>query len=389
MSQVLGVLAALAAPLVMTIGFYIWEGLWKGSSLNLNIYKGGLATIVFLFIIGFINLSSQQSFLSHGGTSTDIGYLLLSSLIGITIGDTCWLQAMTMIGARRVIVVDVTKPFLAALVGYIGLNEEVGPFLLLGLVLTMSGVALVSFEQTGKKNDKDIRKDGAKEGAKNEENIENKENNKENEKESKKEMESFIETKSKSVQVALEIENNTTTTTATATTTTTATANGTSPSTSKLMAGYVFAFLNVLFDVLGAFLTRKYGSQMTTFDINAVRFGSAAVTLGMVGGIAKTCIARESTLGIGLLGKTNWLENMSTRTWLWISVAVLFVTVGCPALSNWALFQLPLSVCLCLTSVSPLYAIPMSFLVKKEKVTLRAVVGSVVAISGVVVLYIT
>jgi len=128
---------------------------------------------------------------------------------------------------------------------------------------------------------------------------------------------------------------------------------------------------------------------MTTFDINAVRFGSAAVTLGMVGGIAKTCIARESTLGIGLLGKTNWLENMSTRTWLWISVAVLFVTVGCPALSNWALFQLPLSVCLCLTSVSPLYAIPMSFLVKKEKVTLRAVVGSVVAISGVVVLYIT
>lgn len=46
----------------------------------------------------------------------------------------------------------------------------------------MSGVALVSFEQTGKKKDKDIRQNGAKEGAKNEENVENKENNKENEK---------------------------------------------------------------------------------------------------------------------------------------------------------------------------------------------------------------
>ena len=129
LNYILGVVAALSAPLIMTIGFYIWDGLWSGSSLGLNIFKGTLATVIFLIIIGIINLASNQIYFQHQGTNEDIGWIVLSAFIGITIGDTCWLQSMAMIGARRVIIVDVTKPFLAAIIGFIGLNEPITPLL--------------------------------------------------------------------------------------------------------------------------------------------------------------------------------------------------------------------------------------------------------------------
>jgi drug/metabolite transporter (DMT)-like permease len=153
----------------------------------------------------------------------------------------------------------------------------------------------------------------------------------------------------------------------------------------------VFASLNVFFDVLGSFLTRKFGAKLTTFDINAMRFGSAAITLLFFGGVARVLVRgdRDSPTSVGLFGKKDWWRQMSQRSWLLVSCGVLFVTVACPALSNWALFQLPLGICLCLTSIGPLFAIPMSLCLKKERVTLRAVVGSVVAIIGVVVLQLT
>mmetsp|Transcript_15621 Transcript_15621/g.21011 ORF Transcript_15621/g.21011 Transcript_15621/m.21011 type:complete len:353 (-) Transcript_15621:125-1183(-) len=348
----LGIVAALSAPFVMTCGFYIWEGLWKGSSLGLNVFKGFLATIIFLIIISILNLASGQSWLQHGGNSTDIGFLLLSSFIGISIGDTCWLQAMTMIGARRVIVVDVTKPFLAALVGYVGLNEPAGPFLFLGLALTMSGVSLVSFEQAATQQ----KLPGPSKKVLNDQEPPN--------------------TNEQAVALASNAADNN------------VVDRKNCYWSTQLALGYVFAFFNVLFDVLGSFLTRKYGTQLTTFDINAVRFGSAAVTLAAVGGAAKGFVARDSVWGVRFFGKTDWLAEMPRKSWMLVSAGVLFVTVACPALSNWALFQLPLSVCLCLTSVGPLYAIPMSLYLKKEAVTYRSVFGSVVACAGVVVLYV-
>lgn len=143
----LGVVAALAAPLVMTLGFYIWEGLWKGSAFILNTFKCTLASLVFIFIVGCTNISASAPFFSHTASRSDVGMLILSSVLGIVVGDTCWLKAMKMLGARRVIVVDVIKPFLAAVVGFVGLGEPVTWWLVLGLCLTMAGVLVVNLEK--------------------------------------------------------------------------------------------------------------------------------------------------------------------------------------------------------------------------------------------------
>jgi drug/metabolite transporter (DMT)-like permease len=358
LNYILGVVAALSAPLIMTIGFYIWDGLWSGSSLGLNIFKGTLATVIFLIIIGIINLASNQIYFQHQGTNEDIGWIVLSAFIGITIGDTCWLQSMAMIGARRVIIVDVTKPFLAAIIGFIGLNEPITPLLFVGLFLTMSGVGIVSFEQTAKK---------------------------------KKDCDTVKEQTATKISTKEEVVNVTT-----INVTTTTAAEGTNTDhclcCSRLVGGYLFACLNVLFDVFGSYLTRKFGAGLTTFDINAIRFGSSACTLILISTVPYLFYyhnKRHTKISLLLYGKYNWMSNMSYKNWSMVSIGVMFVTVACPALSNWALFQLPLGICLCLTSTGPLYAIPISYFFKKEKITKRTIFGSILAIIGVVVLQLT
>jgi hypothetical protein len=80
-------------------------------------------------------------------TLADTLFLILSAFIGIVVGDLLWLEALQLIGARRVIVVDTLKPFCAALFGYLLLGESVNWFSGLGMLLTMTGVLFVSLEK--------------------------------------------------------------------------------------------------------------------------------------------------------------------------------------------------------------------------------------------------
>ena len=50
--------------------------------------------------------------------------LLLSAVIGIIIGDNTWLRALALIGTKRVVFVDALKPFLAAVLSRIFLDES-------------------------------------------------------------------------------------------------------------------------------------------------------------------------------------------------------------------------------------------------------------------------
>ena len=59
-----------------------------------------------------------------------------------------------------------------------------------------------------------------------------------------------------------------------------------------------------------------------------------------------------------------------------------------PGASNFALFRVSsLAVFSTLTCVGPIYALPLGYLIKGERVTARAVVGSVLACVGVVPMF--
>jgi EamA-like transporter family len=297
---------------------------------------------------------------------------------------------------------------------------------------------------------------------------------------------------------------------------------------SHIIEGYVFAFINVALDAYGSVLTKQYGVSFNTWEINSIRFGFAAIVMGLfsltivvlnklvstvsivtppvkagnnctrnnavqtrreslttyflrhsdqrelqsgevrfvngpgagdsTNGSDSVCIEDEAVnvrqrslsqemveihlwdtagvnghdtgksmdghtvsrargdTGTGVIGDagnssgqpTNtrgsapmsdavssvtspWYlmpnrTQMSPSLWLRVSVGVLFVTFLCPMLSNYALFQIDLGLCLTLTSLGPIYAIPLLWLIKGDVISLRAMLGSLLAVAGVAIM---
>ena len=118
MSAFLGLVAALLAPAVLTIGFYIWDKTWTGSAIFLNAWKGTFASSVFFLVILIHAAILQQGIFPPETEGDVIGWLMLSSFLGIVIGDTFWLMALSRIGALHCILVDSIKPFLAAVLAW-------------------------------------------------------------------------------------------------------------------------------------------------------------------------------------------------------------------------------------------------------------------------------
>eukprot|EP00949_MAST-11_sp_MAST-11-sp1_P002972 g2972.t1 len=349
---VAGFVAAVAAPALLSVGFFIWEGLWEGSAHALNMYKCALATVVFLGVIGVSSAVGSRSAFGGGSTAADAGFLILSAVIGIVIGDNLWLQALKTLGARRVITIDVLKPFCAAFLGAVTLGEKVTFQSMLATLLTMFGVLIVSLEK------------------KEEEEEEEKEVEEEENKGTDLEMEN-IATVTKGGEArdqGLEL------------------SSGSEQKSRNFSIGYVLAAVNVIVDVYGSVLTKQYGLNMTTFEINAVRFGSAAVILFLctiaVKGLGKCSVLQETAW--------SWMpQGMPARRWGLTSAGVFLVTFGCPALRNYALFQLPIREVLTLTSLGPIFALPISCVAKRKRPSRQACIGALCSVAGVILFFYT
>jgi drug/metabolite transporter (DMT)-like permease len=150
---------------------------------------------------------------------------------------------------------------------------------------------------------------------------------------------------------------------------------------------------------------------LNTWEINFVRFGSAAATLALVAA-AKVFLSRlrrnasdsspvafrrgdESVRDdvVALRVKDEFVSRktptwslfpaLSKRAWVQILLGVAFTTFLAPGLGNYALFRVSsLAVFSTLMCVGPIYALPLGKIVNDEPVTLRALIGSVVAILG-------
>lgn len=148
-----GLVAGAVAPLTMTIGFIVWGDHWHGSAYSLNMFKCTLAGSMFVAMsVSNRNLSISSIIDGLSGNmthedATSIAFICFSSLIGIVIGDNTWLMALQKLGARKVILVDTLKPFLAAIFGSFILNEVFNVWIGLGLLMSGCGVLIVCLEK--------------------------------------------------------------------------------------------------------------------------------------------------------------------------------------------------------------------------------------------------
>ena len=180
--------------------------------------------------------------------------------------------------------------------------------------------------------------------------------------------------------------------------------------------GYICAILNVLADSYGSLLTKQHGAGMTTWAINLIRFGFAGVVLICIstGMRMHRCLFstrnKEPKKSEREAGNDNaainnidseadvtadktpppprWFElpSLSRIGWLQITAGVGLVTFLCPALSNFALFQIALGLAVSLGSIGPLYGLLLDWPFKGKPPTIHGCIGVTFTIAGVVML---
>ena len=137
----LGELSALLTSLCWSgSSFAFSEAAKRIGSLQLNINRMILAAI-FLFITIF------AAGISYSLSAFQITQLILSGAIGLVFGDTFLFKAYQHIGARISMLLMALSPIMSALLAFLFLNETLSPWGIIGITVTVGGVALVIFEK--------------------------------------------------------------------------------------------------------------------------------------------------------------------------------------------------------------------------------------------------
>jgi drug/metabolite transporter (DMT)-like permease len=363
MSFALGIIAAIAAPFLMVLGFIVWDNHWTGSAFALNMYKCTLAGLGFA-VIAVVARETDEIFPRDVFTPEAVGALVLSSTVGILIGDWTWLEGMRLLGSRKVIIMDSLKPFLAVLLGRIVLGEKLQRAAFVGLVLTVVGVSLVGFEkEEAGPDDVDLLPGGDVETSVLNESSTLIEEKRENKKTTER-LDSYAERRRQR-----------------------------KPPLKEIQHGFFWSVSNVLLHTFGALLTKTYAGGMTTWEINFIRFGFAGLCMLLLSFFMRL---RRVLSGSGTFSGTDgagtkteeWYElpTIKGSWWIQVSVGVFFVSFLHPALTNYAMFQIALALLLTLESIGPLYSLPLSYILENEKPTYRACLGALLAVVGIVLL---
>lgn len=136
----LGELAALATAMCWSISGISFEIAGKRvGSLSVNYIR---LIIGFLFV-SLYSLVSRGLFLPVDASIHNWIWLSISGLIGLTLGDLFLFQAYVEVGTRISMLIMASSPPLTALLGFVFLNETLNLKSLIGMLVTISGIAIV------------------------------------------------------------------------------------------------------------------------------------------------------------------------------------------------------------------------------------------------------
>lgn len=140
----IGEFSALSSSLVWAAASLMFAALGASTHpVTLNFFKCVIA--VLLMVITQLVLSGTVPDMS----SSQLIWLSLSGLLGLSIGDTAFFAALNRLGPRRTLLMSALTPAVTALIAIPVLSESVSSTLVLGMALTMFGVVWVIRERTG------------------------------------------------------------------------------------------------------------------------------------------------------------------------------------------------------------------------------------------------
>jgi drug/metabolite transporter (DMT)-like permease len=145
MIALVGALCALGAAAGWALAsVYFTKGSDRFSVLSINFLKGAFAFPFFLLMLLWSPFNLWSVAESHPG---DLGYLVLSALVGMTLGDTLILSCFVRVGPRITLVGMSLVPFFTSLMGYFVLGEKLTWVGGLGLLFTMMGLVVLQQHQ--------------------------------------------------------------------------------------------------------------------------------------------------------------------------------------------------------------------------------------------------
>jgi drug/metabolite transporter (DMT)-like permease len=135
-----GELFALATAVCWTASAQLFENASRRvGSLNVNLLRLPLAFL----LLSIFNLLRRGLWFPSDASERAWVLLLLSGILGFSIGDLFLFKAFTLIGARVAMLIQALVPMFAALFGRLALAERLGAKSLLGMMATLAGVAMV------------------------------------------------------------------------------------------------------------------------------------------------------------------------------------------------------------------------------------------------------
>jgi len=135
-----GEIAALLTAVFWTITSMSFESAGKKvGSLSVNLIRLLMAFLVY----GVVNYFRRGLFLPLDAGSERWLWLALSGLVGFVIGDLFLFQAYVVIGARISMLIMALTPPITAFAGWLILGEMLSPMNWVGMVVTLTGIAIV------------------------------------------------------------------------------------------------------------------------------------------------------------------------------------------------------------------------------------------------------
>lgn len=115
---------------------------------QINFVKIVLASLILGVQLAIVSRFSGTAFIAAPGWAW--GWLAASGFVGLVIGDTCYFRCLQILGVRRCLVLTTTAPIFTAILGWVFLGEVLAPVAIVGVAVTVLGVAMVVNDRSTK-----------------------------------------------------------------------------------------------------------------------------------------------------------------------------------------------------------------------------------------------
>jgi drug/metabolite transporter (DMT)-like permease len=140
----IGETAALGTAALWSVGSLLFASAARRSgAFALNQFR---ITLALGFILAIIVATGATGSMPHPG-SPGVGWLAVSGVIGLTIGDLGYFGALVRLGPRLTTLLSALSPPITALIAIPMLGEHLGVLAVSGMVLTLGGVLWVGLER--------------------------------------------------------------------------------------------------------------------------------------------------------------------------------------------------------------------------------------------------